>query len=271
MSPNPVHPMPQNHRVFDPWNSSATGHQRSDSSTGTAWRRTREDKLARQFRSASGDCRASITHESGDERKGEWVWCSSTKKSPCEADPRQRDIRSLMSIGKRARADDPDSECREKLKVSKVSGVRPVDLSQSPDSSSPLPRPSTGSVSVAPKETPQIFKGITVYVNSTYHPEVSDHHLKRLLTTYGAQLSLSSSRKVSHVIVGKPNAGPGKGAGGGLAASKLQVIARGGWKGLKVVFVEWVLESIKAQKRLSEAKFAMDIVSNGQRSVLSFC
>ena len=104
-------------------------------------------------------------------------------------------------------------------------------------------------------------------------------------------------KSVTHVIVGRPNAGAGLGAGGGLAARKLQQeIARGGWKGVKIVGVEWyafslsffafvcayvclwtihsnrffcrVLESIKAERRLSESRFAVvHVAAKGQRSV----
>ncbi|KAB8255913.1 hypothetical protein BDV32DRAFT_161573 [Aspergillus pseudonomiae] len=265
-------PTPQNHLTFDPWNSSATGHQRADSSTGTAWRRAREEKLARQFGSASGDCTDSpgdgTPHHKAD--KGEWVWSHTTRgeesrdaAAAAVAAAGQRDIRSMMHVGKRSRdVSDSGMDRESKLKVSKVVNASPDELLLSSSSSS---------LSTEVKDVPLVFKGLTVYINSTCHPAVSDHYLKRLLTMHGAAVSLSLSRKVSHVIVAKPNTGPGMGAGGGLAASKLQKeISRGGWKGIRVVFVEWALESIEAGKRLSEARFAMDIMPKGQRSVLSF-
>lgn len=63
--------------------------------------------------------------------------------------------------------------------------------------------------------------------------------------------------------------GHGKGAGGGLAARKIQKeieTVRG--KGVKYVRVEWVLESIKAGKRLPEARFAaLHVAHKGTRSV----
>ncbi|GFN12051.1 uncharacterized protein AtWU_01848 [Aspergillus tubingensis] len=60
------------------------------------------------------------------------------------------------------------------------------------------------------------------------------------------------------------------GAGGGLAAGKLQKeIQRGGWKGVKLVRVQWAMDSIAAGKRLSEAKYAVQLRTN-QRSVLAF-
>ncbi|OGM41855.1 hypothetical protein ABOM_010149 [Aspergillus bombycis] len=255
-------PTPQNHLIFDPWNSSATGHQRADSSTGTAWRRTREEKLAQQFSSASGDCtdspRDGTSHRNKAE-KGEWVWSYTSRAEESRDDAAgQRDIRSMMRVGKRSRDVSDSGKDRDSklLKGSKVAGLvvnaSPGSLDQLSSSSSSL-----SSLSTEVKE----------HLPST----VSDHYLKRLLTMHGAAISLSLSRKVSHVIVAKPNTGRGMGAGGGLAASKLQKeISRGGWKGIKVVFVEWALESIEAGKRLSEARFAMDIMPKGQRSVLSF-
>ncbi|KAE8348617.1 hypothetical protein BDV28DRAFT_164252 [Aspergillus coremiiformis] len=261
-------PTPQNHLIFDPWNSSSTGHQRAESSTGTAWRRTREEKLIRQFQSASGDCRES----NKDEQKGEWVW--SHPNPGASNDARQRDIRSMMRVGKRSRSRSRSRSSTDTSNVdlNKGSSERKLKISKPSRSTDTADELSLSSLSPEMKKrSSRIFHGITVYVDSTYHPDVSDHYLKQLLTTHGAAISLSPSRKVSHVIVGKPNSGPGKGMGGGLAASKLQKeISRGGWKGFKVVFVEWVLESINAGKRLSEARFTMDVMPKGQRSVLSF-
>ncbi|KAL4793288.1 BRCT domain-containing protein [Aspergillus venezuelensis] len=119
-------------------------------------------------------------------------------------------------------------------------------------------------------EESNILRNTTIYINGQTTPLISDHKLKSLLVSHGATLSLSLSRRITHVIIGKPNGGPGKGgAGGGLAAGKIQKeISRGGWRGIRVVGVEWVLESIKAGKRLPETRFAVNLL--GQRSVLEF-
>jgi hypothetical protein len=45
-------------------------------------------------------------------------------------------------------------------------------------------------------------------------------------------------------------------------------MARGGWRGIRIVGVEWVLESIKAGRRLPEVRFAVNLGS--QRSVLGY-
>lgn len=86
-----------------------------------------------------------------------------------------------------------------------------------------------------------MFRGATIYINGQTAPLISDHKLKGLLVAHGATLSLSLSRRVTHVIIGKPNLGPGRGgAGGGLAAGKIQKeIQRGGWRGMRIVGVEW--------------------------------
>ncbi|CAI7661702.1 unnamed protein product [Penicillium pancosmium] len=117
-----------------------------------------------------------------------------------------------------------------------------------------------------------LLTGTSIYVNGTTLPQISDHKLKHLLVAHGANVASFMARKgVTHIIVAPPGT-TGAGAGGGLAARKLQTeISRGGWKGVKVVGVEWALESIKAGKRLAESKFSvLNIAPKGQRSVAGF-
>lgn len=85
----------------------------------------------------------------------------------------------------------------------------------------------------------QIFEGLCFYVNGSTAPLVSDHKLKHLLSMHGAQHSIVLGRRtVTHVILGVVNGNGG--AGGGLAASKLQKeIARTRGKAVKYVTVEW--------------------------------
>jgi hypothetical protein len=87
-----------------------------------------------------------------------------------------------------------------------------------------------------------IFDGLTIYVNGSTNPLVSDHKLKCLLAEHGAKISIHlSRRRVTHVILGNPcgRAG-GKGAGGGLAATKIQKeIKRTGGCSIRYVSVEW--------------------------------
>ena len=115
-----------------------------------------------------------------------------------------------------------------------------------------------------------IFTGLCVYINGSTAPAIGDHRLKHLLAEHGAHVSIALGRRsVTHVIVGKPNDGRGGGAGGGLAGSKIQKeILRVRGKGVKFVGVEWVIESVKAGKRLSEARFqGVSIAPRGVGSV----
>lgn len=93
----------------------------------------------------------------------------------------------------------------------------------------------------APKQQRKIFDGLTIYINGSTHPHISDHALKHLLAENGANMSLHlGRRKVTHVILGKP-AGPRSGVGvGGLAGGKLEKeIRRVRGCGVKFVGVEW--------------------------------
>ncbi|KAL3469875.1 hypothetical protein BJX99DRAFT_62556 [Aspergillus californicus] len=324
------------HLFLDPWNTSSSGHQVSDSNPGTAWRRTREAKLAQQF--TTGDCTVnSLVYKSGGRsyERGEWEWDwggdarggrghdgrsgRSHNLNNGGEDPKQMDIRSMMRVkkpvsgsglgpplhGKEEKEKDTSGKGKKvesgesgeitflSPDIASVSASQPeLDLEPGPvvfgprteqdhvskpdvnTQLQPQPQaqpPTQQSKSGIPSGTEStILRGATVYINGQTAPMVSDHKLKGLLVAHGATLALSHSRRITHVIIGKPNAGPGRGgAGGGLAAGKLQKeISRGGWKGVKIVGVEWVLESIKAGKRLPETRFAVNL--SNQRSVLSF-
>lgn len=119
------------------------------------------------------------------------------------------------------------------------------------------------------KQEKPIFAGLTIYLNGSTAPIIGDHKLKHLLASHGANISIALGRRsVTHVILGKHNDGRGAGAGGGLAGSKIQKeISRVGGKGVKFVGVEWVLESVKAGKRLGEARF--ETLSTAPRGVSS--
>ncbi|KAJ5815240.1 hypothetical protein N7474_007017 [Penicillium riverlandense] len=290
--PSPNVPVePRNHLLFDAWNSSSTGHQRAENpySGTTAWRETRSRKLSSQFR--SGDClpNKSETQQSAT-GKGEWRWVSDEDARRSQLGV--RDIRNYMGVGKR-KADTGAGENHKKAKVEEDGkenspSTIPADSQQdatdselnifsshihnntvdanATSSSTSTPRSSDQS----PKQKSTVFTGTTIYINGSTLPQISDHKLKHLLVAHGANISINMARKsVTHVIVGQPNTGAGLGAGGGLSARKLQQeIARGGWKGVKIVSVEWVLESIKAERRLSESRFAVvHVAAKGQRSV----
>ena len=121
-----------------------------------------------------------------------------------------------------------------------------------------------------PEKKKGIFSGLCIYINGSTAPAIGDHKLKHLLAEHDAHISIALGRRtVTHVIVGTPNDGKGGGAGGGLAGSKIQKeIQRVRGKGVKFVSVEWVLESVKAGKRLSEARFqGVNIAPSGVGSV----
>lgn len=86
----------------------------------------------------------------------------------------------------------------------------------------------------------KVFPDLCIYINGSTAPMVGDHRLKQLLAENGARISIALGRRsVTHVILGTPNGAAG-GAGGGLAAGKIQKeIKRVGGKGIKFVGVEW--------------------------------
>ena len=116
----------------------------------------------------------------------------------------------------------------------------------------------------------KMFSGLTIFLNGSTAPAISDHKLRHLLASNGANISIAlGRRRVTHVILGKHNDGNNGGAGGGLAGSKIQKeISRVGGKGVKYVGVDWVIESLKAGKRLPEARFeTLSIAPKGVKSV----
>jgi hypothetical protein len=195
-----------------------------------------------------------------------------------------------MGVGKRKAADEPrevkmDKKVRYIEKENQTQDQRQkVDRLKSDSESGSC----TGESNLTLKAKSNIFAGVRIYINGSTLPHISDHKLKQLLTAHGANYAIYMARKsVTHVLVGQPSA-VGSGAGGGLSASKLQQeIARGGWKGVKVVSVDWyalilfyvigitfltclcrALESIKAGRRLAESRFpGMHVAAKGQRSV----
>ena len=92
----------------------------------------------------------------------------------------------------------------------------------------------------SPPPPRKIFAGLTIYINGSTAPLVSDHRLKYLLAEHGAAVNLAlGRRRVTHVVLGRPS-GRGVGAGGGLAAGKLEKeVTRLGGIGVKFVGVEW--------------------------------
>ncbi|KAK1246616.1 hypothetical protein MKX08_000418 [Trichoderma sp. CBMAI-0020] len=245
MSPPPDAPLSRitatRQRPWDPWNSSATGHQRAETQAGTAWRQSRSRKLNSQFRAGDG---------SGGERL-------SDRDSGADQDGAGK--RSVMDMLTRP-------------------GLMRQTLASSPTKGSEAQgKDRTVEEALMEQQRLQrkLFDGVTVYVNGSTFPMVSDHRLKQLITENGGNMSLHlGRRRVTHVIVGRPNGSRrGDGTGGGLAAGKLErEIRRIGGCGVKFVGVEWVLESLKDGKRLPEARFSpLKIAAKAQNSVYGLC
>ncbi|KAI8673933.1 BRCT domain-containing protein [Fusarium keratoplasticum] len=235
---------------FDPWNSSSTGHQRPENNPGTGWRESRNRKLNSQFRGGSaGGERMNDTWGAGaedyDEKRKAIVPNAARERA-------QRSVRDmLVQPGKMK-----ESLAGEEEVEGGLTGEEALMEKRKQEDE-------------AKKEERRIFDGVVVYVNGSTFPLISDHKLKHLLTEHGGQMSLHlGRRRVTHVIVGRP-AGGLAGAGGGLAGGKLEKeIRKVGGCGVKFVSAEWVLESLKAGKRLPEARFSnMKVAAKAQGSV----
>ncbi|KAJ5503048.1 hypothetical protein N7463_005922 [Penicillium fimorum] len=278
----------------------------------TSWRDARSAKLTRQYQ--SGDClsgrgkvfgqvvRNTVTQDStlvpgafdgkcvlqsplAPKASGEWAMVAGDVAKRNELGV--RDIRSFMGVSKRKAVDKLEKDI--KVETKQLRTIVGGDRSQSPTLNTnekekekeksqieDIPQPEARSgANIDLKSTSHIFAGVTILINGSTLPQISEYKLKHLLASNGAKTSIYMARKtVTHVLVGQPNTGAGSGAavsgaGGGLAAGKLQQeIARGGWKGVKVVSVDWALESIKAGRRLAESRFpGMHVAAKGQRSV----
>ncbi|KAI9676491.1 MAG: hypothetical protein M1817_000649 [Caeruleum heppii] len=229
--------------IFDPWNSSATGHQRAENrlAGSTGWRDSRTNKLAYQFRGGRGGGRRIADAVGGGIQEPER-------------------IPGWQSVGEMLNAKEVKGDVRTTVTVQTV--LRGEGLGTNVASEEDK------------KPKGKLFDGLSFYINGSTAPTISDHRLKYLIAEHGGRIDVAlGRRKVTHVIVGAPtsasNGAKGTGAGGGLAAAKLQKeIKRAGGCGVKYVDVRWVTESIEAGKRLPEARFAnMSTAPTGQKSV----
>jgi len=295
-------------KYFDPYNSSATGHQTSASrlAGSTSWRASRSSKLSAQLSAgvaAGGGKRVYDTVGAGsrgfgrDGRKenGEWdVGGVVGARAKAGVGRGVGDVGLLLGVrtvkvakaeeGKGAKDREPPLKrvrIEEKIETTKVEVKGKMKLpkveveeeaicalvSQAADS---IPK-NVDAENALPAKRP-IFASLTFYINGSTAPLISDHRLKYLLVEHGGAISVGLGRRtVTHVTIGRGNiAGVGGiGAGGGLAGGKIQKeINRLGGCGVKYVSVEWVLESVKAGKRLAEAGFVgVSTAPAGVRSV----
>ena len=184
---------------------------------------------------------------------------------------------------KKAEAEElPDTDLQRNPRISqaKKTQVLPSTTSQESDRPTsaqaphpPTPTPPTPTAASDPSATDpastapllslpptSIFNSLTLFILGSTFPLVSDHALKHLFTSHGGSIALGLARKrVTHVVVGGGEAG-----GGALAASKIQKEAkRVGGKSLKFVKVDWVLESVRNGRRLTEGGFAVEGLGMG--------
>ncbi|KAI6372530.1 hypothetical protein MCOR25_003690 [Pyricularia grisea] len=298
---------PQYGRRFDPWNAVSLGHQRSETTGPLGWRESRAAKLGGQFRAGyrgGGGERVSDAVGRGskdfDERLGAVVSKDARARAACSVVDMLRRPGAMKDGGDVAGRSPTRSSSSSSFLSSSSTGY-PI-ISSLPELATykdkqldaDLPSPSTYTSQVNTTTDEQtgafqkqenqksnkkprggIFDGLVIYVNGSTHPLISDHKLKHVLAENGARMNIHLGRRqVTHVILGRPAASPApskgiSGAGGGLAAGKLErEIRRVGGCGVKFVGVEWILESVKAGRRLPEARFAgLKMAPGGQQSV----
>ncbi|UKZ83294.1 hypothetical protein TrVFT333_011102 [Trichoderma virens FT-333] len=263
-------------RPWDPWNSSATGHQRAETQPGTGWRHSRTRKLNSQFRAGDGsggerlsDTWGAGVEDSGVDGFGKTKSASGRGSGSGEQGSHKRSVVDMLTR---------PGLMRETLESSRPNGPEARDKSTAgthltaEDALMHQRRLEDEKGQKKSQANPRkLFDGVTVYVNGSTFPLVSDHRLKQLISENGGNMSLNlGRRKVTHVILGRSNGSTcGRGTGGGLAAGKLEKeIRKIGGCGVKFVSVEWVLQSIQEGKRLPEARFSnLKMAVKAQNSV----
>ncbi|XXH03531.1 hypothetical protein Hte_009936 [Hypoxylon texense] len=270
---NPAKPNvaePKYGQPFDSWNSSATGHQRAENHLGrsTGWRQSRNTKLTSQFKGgAGGGDRLSDTVGAGSK---DWDPRMQALVTPELRSRAKRSVVDMLTKPGTMTASVPSISTAQDTKSNANDGDRD-DMTEA-GGKLMAQRKVEDEDELQQMKKPQsrgIFDGVVVYINGSTHPLISDHKLKHVLAEHGAKTSIHLGRRqVTHVILGRPAGGTG-GAGGGLAGGKLQrEIQRVGGRGVKFIGVEWVLESIKAGKRLPETQFSnLKVATKAQQSV----
>lgn len=245
--PNHPKPPPLNRTPFDPWNSSSTGHQRAENrlSGSPAWNASRTRKLAAQFGGdATGGARLADTVGAGSEDCGRDGRTENGGFARGASGLRERGQRSLWEcVGRNGEGSE------EVEKVWEGRAVKPERREKPPR---------------------RIFDDLVFYVNGSTYPLISDHKLKHLVVQHGGVVSVSLARRsVTHVVIGEASGGGTNGAGGGLAAGKIQKeigLTRG--RGIRFVSAAWVVESVRAGRRVPEGGFArLKMRPGGQRGV----
>ncbi|KAF4958657.1 hypothetical protein F66182_18308, partial [Fusarium sp. NRRL 66182] len=212
------HSQPRNQHIFDPWNTSSTGHQRAENpySRTTEWRDTRREKLARQFRSdhhtapssrdnLTGRGEGSYTNEpeaGGGGEEGEWIWMSAQEATRNELGV--ADIRRYMGVSKPHPQPQQGQHGLLKPEPQAQSEQQCQPAMKEKLAFEPATSPSLSEISrPTEKGRKGIFASLTFYINGSTYPTISDHKLKRLVAEEGGNISLYLARKsVTHVILG---------------------------------------------------------------------
>ncbi|KAL2428886.1 hypothetical protein ABEF95_005476 [Exophiala dermatitidis] len=281
--PNLPPPPQPTREIFDPFNSSSTGHQRAENrlSGSTSWRDSRVHKLSYQLRDSTG--RGGAHHVSdlvgagskefgkdGRKENGGWVpGAPGLRERGCQ------DIRALMDGSrKRQQQESPGgSECgsgkRQKMNSNSTQAGLDDEQKKMPTTAVVASSAEKGEgLADAKPPPPQIFRNLNIYLNGSTAPLISDHKLKQLFAQHGGNSSITLGRRtVTHVVVGTT-------CGGGLASGKIQKeVSLVGGKGIKYVTAQWVLDSVDKGIRQPEAKYAPEktlkgrIGGSGQASV----
>ncbi|KAI9805232.1 MAG: hypothetical protein M1833_005685, partial [Piccolia ochrophora] len=209
-------------KIFDPWNSSATGHQRAENrlSGSTSWRDSRHTKLAAQFAGGHGGGRrladtvgAGCEHFGTDGRKenGDWE----------KGAPGLRE-KGWQSVGEMMRRGGTPTTREKDILGGEDCGKRTSMLSKEKTEEDRTTPPASPT-----ERKRKLFSSLTFYINGSTLPLVSDHRLKHLIAQHGGRVAIGLARRsVTHVVLGTPNgrhnAGGAAGAGGGLAAGKIE-------------------------------------------------
>ncbi|QKX59039.1 uncharacterized protein TRUGW13939_06169 [Talaromyces rugulosus] len=270
-------PLPRNHLIFDPWNTGSVGHEcahYSHARQTAAHRDMRTIQLGRQFRGQQSSMQIPKNPQEGKDKK---------KKEQMR---NKGDIREYMGGQSKSIIDYPNSK-------TEILGEKHDNI----PFSTTTPETTTPNIDIKPenKNSKKIFHSLTFFINGSTFPLISDHKLRHIVAENGGALSLNLARRsVTHVINAAPSAalssagasssGARYTGGGGLSAAKMQKEIKttaGKGKGVKFVGVDWIIESVKAGKRLSEARFVVSLekssnnnnknaligASSGQRSV----
>ena len=242
---------------FDPWNSSSTGHQRAQNrlSGSTSWRLSRSLKLSEQYRGGlTGGKRVADTVGAGSEdfgkdgRKANGGWEAGAKGLRIGGQKSLTEVWGASKASKKLLQEKMGTEnvllcVEEDCDFDQTSDLCPGSTSEKgvePDEVAEANPDSRGPSSNTPEK--QIFAGLCFYINGSTAPSISDHKLRHLLAAHGARHSIALGRRsVTHVILGMTNTQGG--AGGGLAASKIQKeIGRTGGKAVRFITVEWYVQ-----------------------------